>query len=61
VSILGAAMYCRVYINIQGTACEGLCPKCGKKVAFQTGPAALTTGFLTHGDGHIVCCSNSPF
>jgi len=40
-------IYNRVYINRDGTAYEGRCPKCGKPVKLRIGPGGTDARFFT--------------
>jgi len=40
------SVYARVYINNQGTAYEGRCPRCGKKVFVQIGSGGVDKRFF---------------
>ena len=40
-------VYTRVYINREGTAYEGRCPKCGKHVRIRVGPGGTDCRFFT--------------
>jgi len=39
--------YARVYINRNGTAYEGNCPKCAKRVRLKIGPGGTDARFFT--------------
>jgi hypothetical protein len=41
--------YTRVYINREGTAYDGRCPKCAKQVRLEIGPAGTDSRFFTAG------------
>jgi len=40
-------VYTRVYVNRDGTAYEGRCPKCAKKVRLEIGPGGTDARFFT--------------
>jgi hypothetical protein len=40
-------VYARVYVNHDGTAYEGRCPKCAKKVRLEIGPGGTDSRFFT--------------
>jgi hypothetical protein len=42
-------VYTRVYVNRDGTAYEGRCPKCAKKVRLEIGPGGTDARFFTAG------------
>jgi hypothetical protein len=42
-------IYTRVYVNRDGTAYEGRCPKCAKKVRLEIGPGGTDARFFTAG------------
>lgn len=42
-------LYTRVYVNRDGTAYEGRCPKCAKKVRLEIGPGGTDSRFFTAG------------
>jgi hypothetical protein len=42
-------VYTRVYINREGTAYEGKCPKCAKLVRLRIGPGGTDARFFTAG------------
>jgi len=42
-------IYTRVYVNRDGTAYDGRCPKCAKKVRLEIGPGGTDARFFTAG------------
>ena len=40
-------MYTRIYVNQEGSAYEGMCPGCGKKVKLVIGPGGSDQRFFT--------------
>ncbi len=42
-------VYTRVYINREGTAYEGRCPKCAKRIRLEIGPGGTDSRFFTAG------------
>lgn len=40
------SVYTRVYINAQGSAYEGNCPRCGRPVRLRIGPGGTTERFF---------------
>jgi len=39
-------IYARIYVNKEGTAYDGRCPKCGKKVHVQIGGEGVSNRFF---------------
>ncbi len=39
-------IYCRIYKNKQGTAYEGRCPGCGKRIVVPIGKGGVTKRFF---------------
>jgi hypothetical protein len=42
-------VYTRIYVNRDGTAYEGNCPKCAKRVRLKIGPGGTDARFFTAG------------
>lgn len=40
------SVYSRIYVNKDGTAYEGRCPKCGRQVRAKIGPGGTTRRFF---------------
>ena len=40
------SIYTRVYVNAEGTAYEGNCPRCGKPVRLKIGPGGTSSRFF---------------
>ncbi|MFO0791645.1 MAG: hypothetical protein U0805_19455 [Pirellulales bacterium] len=40
-------VYTRVYVNRDGTAYEGNCPRCAKRIRLQIGPGGTDSRFFT--------------
>ena len=40
-------VYTRVYVNRQGTAYVGYCPKCGRRIRLRIGPGGTETRIFT--------------
>ena len=41
------SMYARIYVNKEGTAYVGNCPKCAKRVELKIGPGGTDSRFFT--------------
>ena len=39
-------LYARIYINTQGTAYEGCCPRCGKRIHVPIGKGGIANRFF---------------
>lgn len=40
-------VYARIYVNPEGTAYKGNCPRCGKRVEVKVGPGGTDSRFFT--------------
>ena len=40
-------VYARIYLNPEGTAYKGMCPRCGKRLEIKVGPGGTTSRFFT--------------